>query len=123
MSTPIPPYPHASNTADEEESFATSLKHDPGAAIAASTPHTVYTVTTGNVLAVTKFNKDTGYWNPTEELIPQIPQAPVTAISHPQPYSGNYTQTVYCQRKAGEITRLRIGPDGVDEGVLPVVVG
>lgn len=98
------------------------MKHDPGAAIAASSPYTVYTVTTANKLAVTKFNTDTGYWRQSEELIPQIPQAPVTAISHPRPYSGNYTETVYCQRKAGEITRLRIGGDGVDEGTLPVVV-
>lgn len=87
-----------------------------------SSPNTVYTVTTANKLAVTKFNPDTGFWSPTEELIPQIPQAPVTAISHPAPYSGNYTESVYCQRKAGEITRLRIGPDGMDEGALPVVV-
>lgn len=106
----------------DKESFATSLRHDPGAAIAASSPTTVYTVTTANMLAVTKLNTATGYWSPTEELIPQIPQAPVTAISHPRPFSGNYTQTVYCQRKAGEITMLKIGPDGVDESTLAVQV-
>lgn len=102
------------------ENFATSVKHDPGAAIAASDANTVYTVTAANTLAVTKFVS--GAWGPSTELVPQVPGARVSAIEHPRPYTGNYTQTVFCQRKAGEITRLRIGPDGVDESVLPVKV-
>lgn len=103
--------------------FASTLKYDPGAAIAAMDPHRVFTVTNANKLAVTNFNTETGYWGPTTELIPQIPGAPVTAIRHPKPHDSEFTEAVYCQKKAGEITKVRFAYNGSqDESTLPVTL-
>lgn len=101
--------------------FVSTLEYDPGASIAAAGSDRVLTNTRDNKLALTSYNRGAGQWEPSEELIDQIPFASVAGITHPKHYSNMFIATSYNQKRPGEITRVKFNGDNTwEESTLPV---
>lgn len=99
--------------------FVSDLEYRPGAAITLASRIRVFTVTKDNKLALTVYRH--GRWEPSKILINQVPFASAAGLAHPRHHSNNFIATVYCQKGAGEITKLQFNPDHTwEESTLPV---